>query len=293
MTESELNSLRQNINTGIEYEYALFYLLTSSAEKELFMKSVILGHNLESKILDLVRQIDVRPINDAFSIASFSPTKFYLVTQDDSIGPADVVASNDIDEYLGLSVKYANSCSLNVSGIHFLDKEGIDALRSQLDHLYDEYVDEMVTIHGHKDNWFRQRKTSSKTDEIIDVIREAVIDKWNSKSADEKKYLMTRLLQADSPIKYFIVTFKNLRGNLVTLVNTDLEYDLNYDFVQLSKHQTSFIRFIHDDIVIGDMQVKFNNGILERGTVRANFRVVDGEFIKRGAPFSSWNFSLK
>ncbi|WP_285269213.1 hypothetical protein [Kaistella rhinocerotis] len=293
LNQSEIDLLVNNINTGIEYEYALFYLLTTAEEKTLFMNSVINIHPYKDRIKSLITQINIGPILSSFNACSFNPSSYYLVTQDDSVGPSDLIATNKNGDKIGLSVKYANSCQQNISGKHFLGKEDIDNIKPEFHKLCDEYIHEMTRAHGSIENWFRKRKTSTKTDEIIDLIRDAVIEKWSSKSTEEKRLLMTRLLQADSPVKYFIVTFKTRANALSTVVRTDLEYNLNYDAIILKKHQTSIISFEHNGAVLGHLQIKFNNGILEKGTDSNSFCTINGIKLRRGAPFTSWNFSLK
>lgn len=293
LNDAEINALASNINTGIEHEYALFFLLSDEDQRFLFNDKIINNHPYRPRILSLIKEIDIAPIQASFKEANFTPVFFYLVTQEDSVGPSDIVALDDHGDYLGLSVKNSNNCQLNVSGKHFLEPEIISSLRNVIDHLYTEYVIEMTDKFKVVNNWFRKRRPSVKTNEIIDVIRDAVIASWSLKTMEEKKILLRKLLHADSPIKYFIVTFNLKRSVIVTTVRTDLEYNLDYTKTSLIKHQSSFIRFLHEDQVIGDMQVKFNNGILERGSEKNNFLTVDGVHLKKGSPFTSWNFSLK
>lgn len=64
--------------------------------------------------------------------------------------------------------------------------------------------------------------------------------------------------------------------------------------VKLSKNAGQFVRFHLRDTVFAQMQIKFNNGILERykGKRNAPDVICDGIAMKFGDAFGSWNFSL-
>ena len=289
----EINSCINNINTGIEYEYALFYALLPDAEKAEFRQKIVELHPFKERINTIIAQLDFSNIIEELAKRKFKPTHYFLSTQDDSVGPSDIVLGDAQNNYLGLSVKFNNSCQLNVSGKHFLSPENCTELSKEHDTYYHDYISEMTAEHGNITNWFRKRKKSKVTDQLIDTIRDGVIESWTAMDHEQKKSLLTRLLQVDSPIPYVIVTIKPNAAGLTCLLKTDLEYKIDYQKIKLVKHQTSLIRFNHDRAILGDMQVKFNNGILEKGTVANRFQIVAGISLKKGNPISSWNFSLK
>ena len=66
----------------------------------------------------------------------------------------------------------------------------------------------------------------------------------------------------------------------------------NADLVTIKKYQSSFVALYSEDSLIGKIQVKFNNGIVERGTQNNYDHFIDGIYMKNGQPFSSWNFGL-
>lgn len=61
LTSKDITSLRNNINTGIEYEYALFYCLLTEDDKSVFQKEILNyhPHNVEIKQIIANTNIDV------------------------------------------------------------------------------------------------------------------------------------------------------------------------------------------------------------------------------------------
>jgi hypothetical protein len=62
--------------------------------------------------------------------------------------------------------------------------------------------------------------------------------------------------------------------------------------VTLTKEATSFIGFRTNGILFAKMQVKFNNGILEKAKGNSFDFLNDGIRMKKGDPFGSWNFNI-
>ena len=148
----------------------------------------------------------------------------------------------------------------------------------------------MQTRFGNIENWFRKRKTSLVTDKFIDKIRDCVILDWSKKNVTERKDLIDKFFHANSPINYWVVKYLNSINN-----KYDLEIILNPiknitpENVTLSKKGTSYVAFNYQGVVIAQMQVKFNNGILQNSNGRNYDFLIMNKKIKAGDPFSSWN----
>ena len=60
----------------------------------------------------------------------------YLATQDDNVGPSDIVLYENEDKsgnVMGLSVKYNNGCNVNISSLNFLTQEDKEELKKRVD----------------------------------------------------------------------------------------------------------------------------------------------------------------
>jgi hypothetical protein len=119
-----------------------------------------------------------------------------------------------------------------------------------------------------------------------------VLEDWSKKSFDEKDYIINKLFHIDSPTPYWTLTIRNK----VDFFSLDLEKKpmskLNAEHVVLRKHSTSLIEFHINGLPIGKMQVKFNNGFLEKAKGRFADITIDDISVKIGSPLSSWNFNL-
>ena len=292
ISQIEIEYLRNNNNTGIEFEYALFYLLNSEHHQSIFMKEVVKHHQFKDRILGVISSTEIKELIDNLKVQSWISFKVKLATQVDDIGPADVILQDSNFQNLGLSVKYQNNCTLNVSSKYFLTQESIIELKNELHNSCKKYISDMILNYGKADNWFRQRKTSDETDKYIDKIRERVISDWNKKTFTEKKELLSKLVHADSPISFWVVKFVNSKGGYKLDLNTKPIKYLDPNFVVLTKEATSFIGFRSNKDLFAKMQVKFNNGILEKAKGNKSDFYLDGVSIKIGDPFGSWNFSI-
>lgn len=192
-------------------------------------------------------------------------------------------------QQIGLSVKYANTCTLNVTGRNFITDSQIASLKAKLPEYTQRYIQEMEGIYGGVENWFRKRKPSSTTDKYIDLIRDAVIDNW--RNVENKTTLLSALFHSDSPIEFWVVTYSNQGYSLKTKPQT---IDMNRaNDVTVGKYQTSYVAFYLDGTMVGHMQVKFNNGFVEKCKKAKPDVVFQGVEMSYGQPFSSWNFSVE
>ena len=283
------NELIQNNNTGIEYEYAICYLLQDDDTKRYFLEKVINNHPKREIILDLINNINISELIDLFNHNQIAISSAIPFTQDDDIGPSDIIILGNNGEILGLSIKYENNCSLNFSSKLFFNEETLHDINERKDIACDNYINEMRELYGNSDIWFRQRKRSIVVDNFIDEIRGRVIFIWENLNGDRKSEILQKLVHGNSPIQFWIVKVrKNL--NIDVEIYPVQEWDPTY--VNFRKHKSSNIRLFIYDAPIGDIQVKFNNGIIERGTATNHDYLIDDIYMKNGQPLSSWNFSL-
>ena len=292
ISQIEIEYLRNNKNTGIEFEYALFYLLNSEKEKSIFLKEVIAFHDFKDRILKIISGTDISTLNSNLKSHSWMSFEINLATQVDDVGPADIILKQRQFSDLGLSVKYQNNCTLNVSSKYFLSADTAIKLKKELHNSCEKYIDEMSVSFGSVKNWFRQRKTSRETDKYIDKIRDCVISDWNKKTIIERKDILSKLIHADSPINFWVVKFVNTKNGYKLEINTNPIKTLNPLNVLLTKEATSYIGFQSNGVVFAKMQVKFNNGILENAKGHMHDFNIEGVLMKVGDPFGSWNFSI-
>ena len=292
--ESTLNEIATNINTGVEYEIALFYaLLKNNPQEQKQIMSAINKRYDASKVKEIIVQTTTSPIERELKNKGWALVDVSFETQNDEVGPADIVmhvkSQNGRQKKIGISVKYANTCTLNVTGRSFITEKQITHLRNLLPHYTDMYINEMKSTYGEVDNWFRKRKPSSTTDEYIDLIRDAVIENW--KNLTNKTTLLRALFHADSPIEFWIATYGKCGYTLKTKPQT-IDMSRANDVV-VCKYQTSYIAFYLDGIKVGHMQVKFNNGFVEKCKKHTPDVTCQGVPMSYGMPFSSWNFCVE
>jgi hypothetical protein len=147
----------------------------------------------------------------------------------------------------------------------------------------------MTKSYGDVNNWFRQRKPSRTTDAFIDKIRDAVIANWPN--VKNKSALLSALFHSDSPIEFWVVTYERRGYSLKTTPQTVEKR--RADDVTVSKMETSYVAFYLDGRRVGHMQVKFNNGFIEKCKKAKPDVVWQGVPMAYGQPFSSWNFSTE
>lgn len=291
---STLYEISNNINTGVEYEIALFYkLLKGKAEEQAQVMAALNKRFDSAKVKSIISQTDISAIEIALMQKGYTLQDATFETQNDEVGPADIVmlvrAGSGTIAKIGLSVKYANTCTLNVTGRNFITDLQISNLRRKLPEYTQMYINEMTHDYGHVANWFRKRKPSSTTDAYIDLIRDAVIENW--KNVKNKTSLLSALFHSDSPIDFWVVTYGNNGYSLKTKPQT-IDMSRAND-VTVGKYQTSYVAFYLDGTMVGHMQVKFNNGFVEKCKKLNPDVVWQGVEMSYGQPFSSWNFSVE
>lgn len=289
-----LDEIRNNINTGIEYEIALFYaLLSIKPEDQALVLTALKSRFDADKIQSIIEYTSTKEITDTLSSRGLYLKDVTFETQNDDVGPSDVVMSvvdtEGKESRIGLSIKFANTCTLNVTGRNFISDEQISALRGQLPYYTNQYITEMTKKYGDVDKWFRMRKPSKTTDAYIDLIRDEVIKNW--KNVQNKTSLLSALFHSDSPIEFWVVTYTDRDYSLRAKPQT-IDMSRVGD-VSVEKYQTSYIAFYLDGKMVGHMQVKFNNGFIERCKKSVPDIVHQGVKMSYGQPFSSWNFSVE
>lgn len=289
-----IHEVKTNYNPGVEYEIALFYkLLANRPEEATKVKAAIDSRYDSGKIDDIIRMTNPSTVLQALKSKNLSLSDVSFETQNDEVGPADLVLyvkdNTGKEQKIGLSVKYANTCTLNVTGRNFITDAQIAELKRQLPDYTKRYIQEMTETYGNVNNWFRMRKPSRTTDAFIDKIRDAVISNWPN--VQNKSALLSALFHSDSPIEFWVVTYDK-RGYTLKTTPQTVEKRRAKD-VTVSKMETSYVAFYLDGRRVGHMQVKFNNGFIEK-CKKANPDVVwQGVPMAFGQPFSSWNFSTE
>jgi hypothetical protein len=288
-----LSEISNNINTGIEYEIALFYkLLKKIPSEQTKVMATLNSRDDASKIIHIITQTDTTSIEKALMARGLTLEDVTFETQNDKVGPADIVmlVSNGMNQSkIGLSVKYANTCTLNVTGRNFITDFQISQLKNKLPAYTQNYIKEMTRKYGDVDNWFRKRKPSETTDAYIDLVRDAIIANW--KYVENKTTLLSALFHIDSPIEFWVITYGN---NGFTLKTKPQTIDMSRaDDVTVAKYQKSYVAFYLDGNMVGHMQVKFNNGFIEKCKRNSPDVIHQGIRMAYGHPFSSWNFNVE
>ncbi len=295
-----LNEIRTNINTGVEYEIALFYqLLVIKPNEQRLVHEEIMHRRDPNKVFSIIRITDNRKILDGITSIGLSLFDVSFETQNDEVGPSDIVLyCHDQHNRVvkkGLSVKFSNTCTLNVTGRKFITGAQIAGLRYRYETVFlPAFIQDMTERFGNAANW--HRKTSSVTDRMIDEIRDAVIFNWPY--VQDKAALLRNLFHDESPIEFWVLTYTRSGYELKMRPST---IDMNLaNNVTIRKYQTSYLAFYLGNERVGHMQVKFNNGFIESNFNHRGERkkrqpdfIRDGLEFNYGQPFGSWNFSVE
>ncbi len=293
ITPDQIEYLIQNNNTGIEYEYALLYLLINdSTQKSRFESLVIQAHQKRTKILSIIQKTHIINLKDILATHNFKNYDVFIATQNDELGPSDIILKNELDNVLGLSVKYENNCSLNISSRYFLSDKSINKGYELLEDACTNYINEMKVNYGDVNKWFRTNKRSIHTDKFISSIVQMVLSDWELKSPDEKDQLLKKLMHAGSSIDFWIIKFSKKSSGFFLEVDTNPVTTINHALVTLTQETSSYVGFKINQDLFGKMQVKFNNGILEKPKGKVFDYEENGLKMKKGDPFGSWNFSI-
>jgi hypothetical protein len=279
-----------NNNVGVEYEFALYYLLLDKEFQDTFNKLTISNHIKKDKILQIIENqrdnVYQQIANDIYSSYKY----VYLATQDDTVGPSDIVLyENDVGtgNSLGLSVKYNNSCNVNMSSQYFLTENDKEYLKNIQKEYTNRHIEYQLNNRGNVTNWFRVRKysTTPYSTGIIDAIRECVIIRWKYGYID-KQNVIDKLYQTDSPINYEVWKFTKKKLKVLEKPNIAV----SACDIDIGKYKGSYVGFYNNGNLICKMQVKFNNGILERATPDTKDVIcIDDMYMKMGDAFGSWN----
>ena len=295
-----LDEIRSNTNPGVEYEIALFYaLLSVKPEEQREVMTAYKSRDDSAKIDDIIGYTSIQPITSVLRERGLNLIDVTFETQNDDVGPADVILvvcdKKGVRDKIGLSIKFSNTCTLNVTGKKFITEVQIDRLcKEYTDNLFTEYIEYMTKKFGNAANW--RRKRSPVTDKMIDLIRDEVIFNWPN--VKNKTELLKNLFHSESPIDFWVVNY-NKEGYTLQTKPSTIDVSKANDIV-VKKYQTSYITFHLGSERVGHMQVKFNNGFLEHNTRHDGTRkkqkpdyTQDGiEFIY-GNFIGSWNFSVE
>lgn len=323
------NNTLDDISTSnlpcIEYEIGMFLCLLTKADEIEAVRNAASVRNDYQKILSIANNTNKEAIFNILSYAGMTFNDVSFETQNDDVGPADIViyATNRHGEQkkIGVSVKYDNDCICNYTGRDILTKEQIAELKNRIPEFADRYLQEMVDRFGSLREWLRirfntnQKISSTITNQYIDLVRDAVIERWSVMTDKEKDKFLYKVYQTDSPLDYWIYSFQK-RGKFILCTNPPYIRRSAYSRVTIDKIAGQYLGFFLDGQLLGKTQVKFNNGIFERFSSKTYLKaiesgnqelaneivkklveagkgkVVDGTPLKYGSPFTSWNFEI-
>jgi len=289
--------LLNNYNTGIEYEYGVGLALMSNTQFNDFFNEVVSSHS-KRDVIENVYRISSRTFSNLFQEARIPKDRYvsFASTQNDDLGPSDVLVCNNEEIKFGISVKYANANNWNPSSRNFLKEKDIYELRQQYENIFlHKYIDYMrfrygscVTVKGSTNTWSR-KKNNLVTEEFIDLIRDRVISNWLEMSNIEKQSVFDKGYQINSPFNYYVSEVTEFKCKL----SEPKPFNFDINDIYLVKDGSSCVAFKFSNKTLVKLQVKFNNGFLEKAKVGQNnaFKIDDILF-KKGDPFGSWNFNI-
>lgn len=323
--ENTLNEIRESHLNCVEYEIGMFLCLLTKENERNAVIDAIHSRNDCNTILEIANSANKESILNILSYAGMSFDDVSFESQNDNVGPADIViyATNRHHEKkkIGISIKYNNDVIYNYSGANLLAEEQITYLRSRLPEYANRFLDEMIAKFGSFNEWYRikferhQRIASLVTNEYIDLVRDAVVERWNTMNQEDKDAFLYKVYRTDSPLDYWIYSFQK-RGKFILCTNPPYIRRSAYSKVTIKKIAGQYIGFYLDEKILGKTQVKFNNGILEKYTSKRyhdalkgnNFQlassileryveqgkgmIVEGIPLKFGTPFTSWNYEI-
>ena len=292
------DKLIKNSNTGIEYEFAIAYLLMNPSQQTIFLNEVINHHQKTAKILDVIKAIDEKILLIGTQWKKLPDYYVSLkTTQDDTLGgPADVLLCSGKDTiHQGISIKFNNGNTWSPSGRHFLCDRTISNLMMEyrthyiplhLQHMGEEHGACTYLENSHRTTY--DRKRSKITDLFIDKIRNEVILAWGEKSLEDKLEILKLGYHEYVDIDCSILTLKK-NGTYKMEEMQMIPKTIND--IELVKRNTSQIEFVVDGITMGIMQVKPNGGFIQRDGKRNSFVVGECNY-GEGDLFGSWNFEV-
>ena len=244
---NDFDSLKLNHNTGIEYEFGVGMALMLKSQYNDFLKNIVQDHPKKNKVMEtynITKDIlskkltNLEAMNNRY--ISFAPT------QNDRLGPSDILVCNNKEILFGISIKYTNSNNWNPSAKNFLDSEIIKKLK--LIYIKDyrpRYIQDMRSrfgqcklIKGTRNTWSRKR--SSVTDDFIDLIRDELITSWENKDLSERKLILNKGFSQILSASIFSTIGKSNFKGWTLLLSLNL-----FDKVELSqsKKMTERVKF--------------------------------------------------
>ena len=119
-----INEILFNQNTGVEYEIALFYSLLCNDVERQKVSDAISKRCDSDKIRSILSYTDNNVILENLNKSGLKLLDVSFETQNDEVGPSDIVMyvidNSNNKKTIGLSVKFANTCTLNVTGRNFI-----------------------------------------------------------------------------------------------------------------------------------------------------------------------------
>ena len=247
------------------------------------------------------------------------PSTIEISTQDDDHGTSDFFLRRE-SVSSGLSVKggcgEGQDCVRNPAMSAFISKGEMHKIRDiGIDKLNKTYIPDYIQCmnqkYGCPTKWFRKRKKwEGTTSYIRNEVMSPMVECFNSMEDETKMARMSRVLQIehvpeaivhvsmhDLPNSKIIVTkpyglLQKIKENPEILKTTEM-------VMQPKGQDVNF--FVNCDVQrkrLAQMQVKFNNGILQRGGTDMNGSIPvskedGGEiWMKAGDPFNSYNFRM-
>jgi len=222
------------------------------------------------------------------------PIKIINATQNDNT-VADIVLVYP-KEQRGISVKFDTNVSRNVTCLKFISKEERANLKEELKKFIPVYIEEMNTKYGDWENWFRQRKTSKSVNEFIEKIAKLCVNAWEQKSSAERKDVLDFLLDENFKTPYWILHI-NSKGKIQRSLPLRPKLDITKVFLKY-REGSQYLDFWYEGDVTAwaKMQIKFNNGVLEKPKGKKSDGMLTSNSAEQkyvtGKPFGSWNFEL-
>lgn len=319
--ENTLNEIRTSNLPCVEYEIGMFLCLLTKQDEIEAVNNAASSRDDYQKILSIANVTNKEAILNILSYAGMRFEDVSFESQNDEVGPADIViiATNRHREQkkIGISVKYDNDCICNYTGRDILTEEQIIELKSQIPVYAERYLAEMMERFCSFREWYRirfntkQKISSLVTNEYIDLVRDAVVERWSSMTNEEKDRFLYKVYRTDSPLDYWIYSFQK-RGKFILCTNPPYIRRSSYSRVSVDKIAGQYLGFFLDNQLLGKTQVKFNNGIFERYSpkklqhaIESNDHTIinqilsrfveqgqgivyEGVPLKYGMPFTSW-----
>lgn len=292
---NDFDTLKLNRNTGIEYEFGVGMALMIKSQYDDFLKYIVQDHPKKNKVIE-VYNITKNILSKELKYLDEKNNRYisFAPTQNDSLGPSDILVCNNKEILFGISIKFANSNNWNPSAKNFLDNSIIKKLKliyvkdylPKYKHDMRSRFGECKLIKGSRNTWSRKR--SSVTDDFIDLIRDEFITSWENKDLSERKLILNKGFHVNSPLIYYVIEIGSKDWKL-----SDPKPISEIQDIYLEKYKTSYVAFKVGNKILVKLQIKFNNGFIEKTESSQNNKFkIDDIYFKNGDPFGSWNFNI-